>query len=172
MNQRTFEEIITCIANNNKDALDEFYHSYGKIIFAVAFSVCKSQSDADEVVDEVLVKVWNHAHKIQGIEKPEAWLYRVTFNFAINKIKSRREYETLVDKPLEEEGFIKVIDKLTFYDIIAELSEKEQLILCLKFIGDKTFAEIASIIEKPADSIAYEYYSALKKLKKHIGKFL
>lgn len=87
MDKRTFEELISRIADNNKDALEEFYQDYGRLIFGIAFSVCKCSSDADEVVDEVLVKVWNSASQLYNIEKPKSWLRRVAHNFAINKIK-------------------------------------------------------------------------------------
>lgn len=172
MDERTFEELIGRIANNKKDALDEFYRSFGKIIFGVALSVCKCKSEADEVVNEVLIKVWNSANDIHGIEKPDAWVYRVTYNFAINKIKNRQGFEVVPDKPIVDQGYEKVIDKITFYELIAHLSEIEQQILCFKFINDLTFADIAEVLGKPADTIAYEYYSALKKLKIHLDEFL
>lgn len=172
MDERTFEELISRIANNKRDALDEFYQHFGKIIFGVAFSVCKRKSETDEVVNEVLIKVWNSAKDLHNIEKLEAWIYRVTFNFAINKIKNRQDFEIIQDKPIAEEGYDKVIDKITFYDLISHLSEIEQQILCYKFIEDLTFAEIAEVIGKPPDTIAYEYYSALKKLKTHLDEFM
>jgi RNA polymerase sigma-70 factor (ECF subfamily) len=172
MNQRTFDELISRIADNNKNALDEFYQNYGKLIYGVAFSVCKNKSDSDEVVDEVLIKIWNTANALHGIEKPKSWLYRVTFRLAINKINSRLDACTIEERAVEEEGYEKVIDKITFYEIIAGLKEIEQHILCFKFIEDMTFAEIAEITEKPLDTIAYEYYSALKKLKKQLDKFM
>lgn len=172
MEQNTFEEIIRCIADNDKDALEKFYQEYGEIIFGVAFSICKSKSDADEVVNSVLVQVWNLADSLSGIEKPEAWLYRVTFNFAINKIKSRQKLVELEDKPINDEGYEKVIDKLAFYEIIEGLNETEKEILIYKFIGDKTFEDIAKIIRKPKNTVAYKYYSALKKLSKRLKKYL
>lgn len=172
MSKRTFEELIRSIANNNKDALDEFYQDYGKLIFGVAFSVCKCKSDADEVVDDVLVKVWNSAFGLFNIENAKSWLYRVTFNFAINKIKLKKDLDVIEDNPIEEKGYDKVIDELTFYEIISELKATEQQILCFKFIDDMTFAGIAEILDKPVDTVAYEYYSALKKLKNQLDKVL
>lgn len=172
MDGRIFEKLISRIANNKRNALDEFYQNFGKIIFGVAFSVCKCKSEADEVVNEVMIKVWNSANDLHGIEKPDAWIYRVTFNFAINKIKNRQDFEVILDKPIVEEGYEKVIDKITFYELISHLSEVEQQILCYKFIEDLTFADIAVVLGKPPDTIAYEYYSALKKLKIHLEEFL
>lgn len=160
------------MAENKKNALDEFYQIYGKIIFAIAISVCKRQNEADEVVNDVLVKVWNSATDLHNIKKPKAWLYRVTFNFAINKIKSRQDYKIIVDKPTEEYGYEKVIDRLTFYDIISNLNETEQQILSFKLVNDLTFADIAEIIGKPINTVAYKYYRALKKLKRQLYKFL
>ncbi len=172
MDKRTSEELISRIADNNKDALEEFYQDYGRLIFGIAFSVCKCSSDADEVVDEVLVKVWNSASQLYNIEKPKSWLRRVAHNFAINKIKSRKDIDVIQDKAIEEKGYEKVIDNLAFFEIISELDETEQQILSFKYIEDMTFADIADTIGKPVDTVAYEYYSALKKLKDQSDKFL
>lgn len=172
MPQKTFEDLICLMAENNKNALDEFYQIYGKIISGIAISVCKRQDEADEVVDDVLVKVWNSAIDLHNIKKPKAWLYRVTFNFAINKIKSRQDYDIISDKPVDEHGYAEVIDKLTFYDIIANLNKREQQILSFKIVNDLTFADIAEIMDKPINTIAYKYYRALKKLKGQLDKFL
>lgn len=171
MSQYTFENIIRRIANNNKDALEEFYQEYGEIIFGVAFSVCKSKSDADEVVNNVLIKVWNSAKSLTNIKNPEAWVYRVTYNFALNKIKSRDKLVGLDDGLIYEKGYEKVIDKMTFYEIIEGLNDSEKQILIFKFVQDKTFEEIASILNKPMNTIAYKYYSALKKLQKKLKNF-
>ncbi|MCM1438726.1 MAG: sigma-70 family RNA polymerase sigma factor [Roseburia sp.] len=172
MNQRIFDELISYIADNNIDALEKFYQEYGEIIFGVAFSVCKSKSEADEVVNEVLIKVWNSANDLHGIEKPDAWIYRVTYNFAINKIKSRQKLDELEDNTINDESYEKVLDNLAFYEIIEELSEAEKDILIYKFIGDKTFEDIAEIMRKPKSTVAYKYYSALKKLRKRLKKYL
>lgn len=172
MEQNTFEEIISRVANNQKDALEEFYQKYGEIIFGVSFSICKRKEDADEVVNSVLIKVWNSARSLINIKNPEAWVYRVSYNFAINKIKARRKTFGIEDNLIYEKGYEKVIDDIYFYELIERLNDEEKQILILKFIYDKTFEEIASIVGKPMNTVSYKYYSALKKLRKRLKKFL
>lgn len=171
MERKPLEELISRIAEKRKDALEEFYREYGKTIFCVALSVCKSKTDADEIVDDVLIKVWNSATSLKGVENLKAWLYRVTLNIAINKVKSRKKETALDERPVNEEGYKNVIDKATFYGMISDLSALEQQILCLKFIDDLIFEEIAEILGKPVATVAYKYYSALKKLSRQLKNF-
>lgn len=171
MEHKLLEELISRIAKKSKDALEEFYQEFGKTIFCVAFSVCKCKRDADEIVNDVLIKVWNCANSLQEVENLKAWLYRVTLNSAINKIKSRKNVAALEERSINEEGYKNVIDKVTFYEIISELNATEQKILCLKFIDDLTFEDIAVILDKPIATVSYKYYSALKKLNQKLKNF-
>ncbi len=87
MHKNRFDELTSLMAKKDTKAFDLFYNEYGGFIYSVIKVVCKEKELTEEVVDDVLIKVWNLAHKLVHIENPEGWLYKVSRNTAINAVK-------------------------------------------------------------------------------------
>ena len=159
-----FNQLLRGIARQKKHALETFYSIYGKMIYAVAFSVCRSSASADEVVDDVLVKIWKLASTLPAIENPEGWLYTVAANTAKNKLTER-------ELPLDEDchpapdPFDKILEQDAFFRRIGVLDETDRAIMIYRFVRDMQFAEIAAAMDLPLGTLTSRYYRALEKLK-------
>ncbi len=158
-----FNRLIGKIAVKDEKALEALYDIYGKLIYVTAMTVTKSTFKADEIVDDVLVKIWKNADKLPMIKNPEGWLYSMTVNCAKDKIKCEKQYVELFD--LQEDGSVGDYPEDDFYNKISTLDETEQEIMILKFVDDLTFKKIAKAMGKPLSTITSVYYRALEKLK-------
>lgn len=170
LTKEKFNALIEQIGLGKKRALKEFYDLYGKFIYFAAYSVCKSTLIADEVVNDVLLKIWqlSAASKIE-IENPEGWLYKV----AINEAKKRNELSVvpLVENIIDVKDEIgKILDEYSFYGYIDDLAEEERMILIARFIQDLKFDDIAILLDMPLSTLTTKYYRALVKIRKKIGK--
>ena len=169
--EATFKQFIKKIAEGNEKGFEGFYNTYVSFIFTVALSVCKAEDLANEIVDDVLIKIWNSAETLKDIKNPDAWLYTVTLNFAKSKIKQKRENLPLTEEIVSKnDSYKKVLDKDSFYFLIKPLSLFEQEIFVLRFLRDKTFKEIARIMNRPIGTITSVYYTSLKKIKNFLEK--
>lgn len=165
--QLQFQKLIKGISKGRKHAFEKFFNAYGKFIFMTAKTVCKKSDLAEEVVDDVLIKVWKLADHLIDLENPDGWLYVVTINCAKDKLK--REWLPLSENYPDQKDYLDdLLGKDGFYALIKELSETEQKILILKFIQDLTFKEIAETLERPISSVSDIYYRALTKVEKQI----
>ena len=152
------------MARKDEKALEEFYRIYGRLIYATAITVLKSSVSADEVVDDLLIKIWKTADKLTKISNPEGWLYVLTVNSAKDKLKSEKQYAPLYD--LKEDSVTAEIQTDgDFYIQISNLNETEQEIMIMRFVEDLSFERIAREMEKPLSTITSTYYRALEKLK-------
>ena len=158
-----FNRLLGKIAVKDEKALEALYDIYGKLIYVTAMTVTKSTFKADEIVDDVLVKIWKNADKLPKIKNPEGWLYSITVNCAKDKIKCEKQYVELFD--LQEDGSVGDYPEDDFYNKISTLDETEQEIMILKFVDDLTFKKIAKAMGKPLSTITSVYYRALEKLK-------
>ena len=95
--KKYFNKLIKRMARRDENALEEFYRIYGRLIYATAITVLKSSVSADEVVDDLLIKIWKTADKLTKISNPEGWLYVLTVNSAKDKLKSEKQYAPLYD---------------------------------------------------------------------------
>lgn len=164
-------ELIKGISKRKKSSFEKFYNLYGRTIYLIAKSVCLNHENAEEVVNDVMIRVWNSAPNLV-MDNISGWLYRTTINSAIDKYRScclseRRncgiEYD-IADK----NKFDEVDGQMNFCSYIADLDETEQKIMICKFIYDMTFEKIAKNLKMPIGTLTTKYYAILKKIKKNI----
>ncbi|MDE6667976.1 MAG: sigma-70 family RNA polymerase sigma factor [Clostridia bacterium] len=171
LSKAKFNKLLKEMAKGNQAAFDTFYSAYGRYVYSIAVSVTKSYSLADEIVDDVLFKIWQNASKLKNIENPPGWIYIVTSNCAKDKLKAEKAFSEIYDIPQDDKNIEEFIIKNTFLSDISSLDEEEQFIFISKFIKDLTLESIAKAIDKPLSTVSSIYYRALKKLKQTVKMF-
>ena len=94
--KKQFEKLMKEIRRAPEKGLRRFYNAYAKIMQTTAQVICRSTDKANEVVNDVLVKIWKLAEKIDDIDNPEGWIYVITANTAKDSLRERNLF------PLDE----------------------------------------------------------------------
>ena len=141
-------------------------------VFSAAISITKNVDDANEVTQDVFVKLFS---KIDGIKNRGAigsWCVRTAFNLASDKMRYKRIRNWLQFKssdidnvPSREQNFenremLIIVQKW----ISAKLTNRERVTLQLKTGEEMTFAEIAKSLNISESSAKTHYYRAINKL--------
>jgi len=163
---KRFWELLKRISKKEKDALEKFYTLYGKLIYITALTITKSPFLADEIVDDILIKIWQLPSEYSKIKNPRGWLYIITANCAKDKLRQEKKYTELFEMPYYDFNIEKIGTDDAFYKTIVNLSDEEQQIIIFKFIEDMTFEDIAAELQKPLSTVTSTYYRALTKIKK------
>ena len=135
--------------------------------------------DAEDVLQEVFIKVYKNLNAYDNNLKFSSWIYRITRNYVISefrKKKSRGEVflvdeewnifvsdlniETELDKEIDKEILLKVLDKI---DI------KYREVLVLKFLEGYNYKEISDILKKPVGTVGTLINRAKRKLRQEIS---
>jgi len=74
----------------DESALAELSSEYGTKIFQLAFRYVKNREDAEEVVQDVLLKVFRKIDAFRGDSALSSWIYRITFNTAMSRLRHTR----------------------------------------------------------------------------------
>lgn len=135
--------------------------------------------EAEDVVQEVLVKIWKKNSELQGIENFEAWCMTVTRNLALDKLRK-------VKKTIEPvENHIQIVDKgldpyqearkKEVFAIIEKqmqsLSDDQRQVIHLRDIEGYTYKEIAEITGFSVDKIKVYLHRARINLRKALMKY-
>lgn len=172
MNKTNFDKLIFRMMQGDKSALKEFYHEYANVISKTAYVFLKDFHLAEDVVNEILIKVWNNAPKIKNVKNPNGLVYCITKNFCLNMLKKKKAHalpDSIANTVAHKTNCIQIEEaNIQFKQMISCLNEKEQQIVILKIMVGYTFKEIAKEMKIKQNSVVKNYYKSLEKLKKYI----
>ncbi|HET9110217.1 MAG TPA: RNA polymerase sigma factor [Ktedonobacterales bacterium] len=77
-------------AAQDAETFESFYHSQERGIFTYLWRVCGDEQTANDLTQEVFFRAWRQFDKLRGYERPEAWLFRVATNLALNERRHQR----------------------------------------------------------------------------------
>lgn len=81
---------ISGIQSGDRAAFARLFEQNRPRLLALAYRLTSSVNDAEDVVQEAFVSTLRHHDQFQGAAKPSTWLYRVTFNAALMRLRTRR----------------------------------------------------------------------------------
>lgn len=93
-------ELVAGIARGDAEAARAFVARHLNRLHGLAFRLLGNRADAEEVAQDVFMRVWEHAGRWQtGRARFDTWMYRVTVNLCYDRLRRRREM--LMDTPPE-----------------------------------------------------------------------
>ncbi|MBT3817571.1 MAG: RNA polymerase sigma factor [Candidatus Magasanikbacteria bacterium] len=127
--------------------------------------------DAEDVFQEVCIKVYTHLHNYNETLPFSSWIYRITRNTTISHFRKRKPVISLESMDLERLASHCMKEFVIKNDIIApvlnKMDEKYRDILILKFLEEKSYEEISDIIKKPMGTVATWINRAKKQFQKY-----
>jgi RNA polymerase sigma-70 factor (ECF subfamily) len=82
--------LVERLRQRDESALGELSSTYGSKIFQLAFRYVKNREDAEEVTQDVLMKVYQKIDAFRGDAALSSWIYRITFNTAMSRLRNTR----------------------------------------------------------------------------------
>jgi RNA polymerase sigma-70 factor (ECF subfamily) len=82
--------LVERLRRRDESALGELSIAYGAKIFQLAFRYVKNREDAEEVTQDVLMKVYQKIDAFRGDAALSSWIYRITFNTAMSRLRNTR----------------------------------------------------------------------------------
>ena len=142
-------------------------------LYRFALSYLKNEEEAKDIVQEVLLKVWNKKASLSFYRNIEAWCMTLTKNLSLDRIKSRQfqlsaSTENLpdiagTDSPYKETELNSTISLVKVF--IDNLPEKQRDIIHLRDVEGYTYQEIAGILNLDVNQVKVNLFRARKTVK-------
>ena len=106
MNRSEDSRLVAGLKARDQRAVRELADRYGSTIYQLAFRHMKSREDAEEVTQDVLMKVYRKIDAFRGDSALSSWIYRITFNTAMSRLRNSRMQRAAerADQPRAAEG--------------------------------------------------------------------
>ncbi len=162
------DDAIIEVSQGNTKALTVIYRTYGKMIYSVGYQIVNNISDADDVLQEVMLNIAKYAHTYRQGTNPKAWIMSITRNCAMAVIKKRINATPIDDIDYSIAASYNDIDEmLSVREAMKRLDEQERTILDLKLHIGLSHKEIASVLGINVFAVQKRYQRALAKFKKY-----
>jgi RNA polymerase sigma-70 factor (family 1) len=173
------KELFSQIAAGNEAAFEKIFHTYNAKLLPFVSSITKNREVAEEVMQEVFLKLWLQRETLTQIENPAAWLVRLSSNLALNylqhlavhtKVVNRLKKETTPESAtIEEDIDIKKV-KQHIATAISSMPEKRQEIYRLSREQGLNRKQIADKLGVSESTVKNQMSSALKHIQEFIEK--
>jgi len=162
--------------DNKTTAFDEYYRTFAKKLYGVAFRMVSNKEDALDIVQESFVKAYQNWEKFRGDSAVSTWLYKITLNLSYDFLKKRMKSNTLpVEKDFEDPRICINEKKIIESDMIniikkevEALTPKQKSIFILKSYDELTYKEIAKITNSRIGTVKATYFQIVQKIKKNV----
>jgi RNA polymerase sigma-70 factor (ECF subfamily) len=176
-------DLLRRIAQRERAAFEALYDRYANILYASALKFVKQNADAQDVVQDVFIQIWDKAKLYDPAKgKPLTWALTLTRNRAIDRIRAiqRRtrlrdefEQETVVDESAGVREALSGVDASEKGQILRsavnQLSPQQKKVIELAYFGGLTQTEIAERLGEPLGTVKARARRGLLKLKELLG---
>lgn len=153
----------------------EMLSNYQGIIYKVSLIYFKSKTDREDNFQEIIYQLWKSYLKLQNKNSIGSWIYAISINTSISRIKreKRMEYQEHVPELPDKSNIIDEIIKneslQVLVDAIYHLDEIDKSIILL-YLEEKSYDEIAEIIGISKSNVGVRINRAKKALKQNLKK--
>jgi RNA polymerase sigma-70 factor (ECF subfamily) len=99
------QNLVDRLKAHDPAAVADLSASYGSKIYQLAFRYLKNREDAEEVAQDVLLKVYQKIDAFRGDAALSSWIYRITFNAAMSRLRQfKQNLPNLPDGARDDEG--------------------------------------------------------------------
>ena len=161
------EKALLRIAQGDRDALKIIHQYMNRQIYAVAYSVLRDFSLADDIVQGTYVKILEKAFSYRKGTNARAWVLSVARNLAIDLFRHRRfegTEETFADQAMRFDESA-VVSSMEVKQALDRLDDEERQIITLKIYAGLRHKEIASLLGMTEEAAKKKYQRAAAKLR-------
>lgn len=154
-------------------AFQKLLRNYQRPLYNHIRNIVLNHDDADDVLQNTFVKVFQYLKDFKGESKLFSWMYRIATNEAITFINQKAKRNGTTSEAMQT----KIVDNLkadTYFDgneiqiklqkAVALLPEKQQLVFKLKYYEEIKYEEMSEILGTSVGALKASYHHAVKKI--------
>ena len=169
-------DLLRRISCADRDAFEQLYHGYYKRLARFLGRVTPRREDIEEVINDALFIVWQHAGDFRGASLVSTWIFGIAYRCALKSIRrsgvrSRAaEPELQSGEAVVEDAARQTEDKQLLDSALSCLPIEQRLVLVLAYYMDRSCEEIAAIVQCPVNTVKARMFHARRRLRSIISE--
>lgn len=180
------KQVINKIRQGNISAFQQLVERYKKKVYFLAFDILGRAHEAEDISQEVFIKMYRHREKISDIHKVSTWIHRITVNTCIDELrkKSRKYQVAMEDETMESLNYSLSSDQENnihnpendlvvqsqIKHLLNHITARERAVITLRYLKGFKISEISQILEVSQGAIKSLLVRARRKMQnEHIN---
>ena len=180
---RDLDDLITCAKRGDRHALNRLLTHARPRLYAVALRMVRDRDEAEDVVQESLIKVCRHVTRFEGRSSLTTWLHRIVVNTALDRLRRAsgrgRHAGTGGEEAIDpgelaeamggdaatpEREYLRAETGAVVHDALERLSPSHRQALSLRELDGETYQSIADTMKCPVGTIMSRLFHARRRL--------
>jgi len=180
MPPKTDFDLVEAFRNGDISGFNELVSRYRERIYWVARRIVGTHDEADDVVQDVFVRMFKALKGFRGESGFYTWLYRITMNVSLNAVRTRRfrefvRYDETAETRSEEveqpdAGLLREEYQTILERAIQRLPAKQKLVFMMRYYDEMPYDQIAAIMKKSVGGLKANYFHAMQKIQDYVRK--
>ncbi|WP_088105807.1 RNA polymerase sigma factor SigW [Halalkalibacter urbisdiaboli] len=186
--EKFVKRIIQNVKRGDEEAFGELVELYKDKVYQVAYRMVGNVQEAQDVAQEAFLRAYTNIERFDEQRKFSTWLFRITTNVAIDRLRKKKPdfslqdeisgadgltYETQIaaDQELPEEQVVTLEMQAWIQHEINQLPLKYRTAIILKYIEDLSLKEISEVLDMPVSTVKTRIHrgrEALRKRMRHV----
>jgi RNA polymerase sigma-70 factor, ECF subfamily len=164
-------------AGQRHEAFERLVERYSAKVFHLAYSMIGNETQAEDMTQEVLLRIWKGLPGYHGGASLSTWIYAIARNTCLTELKRRAQHPTI---SLDEPAFAAALDsvpalqssdpesglELDVRQMLSQLPEKYRQVITLFYLEQKSYETVAALLGVPLGTVKTFLYRAKRELLK------
>lgn len=155
---------------------------YSEPLYWKVRHIVLNHEDANDVLQNAFLKIWNNLDTFQGKSSLSTWLFRIAINEALDFVRRQKNMNSATVSTEDEPGVAARLMGDDYFDgdeaqarlqeAVARLPEVQRTVFTLKYFEELKYSEISKILDTSEGALKASYHLAVKKITEylHLGE--
>jgi RNA polymerase sigma-70 factor (ECF subfamily) len=173
-------ELVELFQKGDEASFNELVLRYQEKVYWIARRFMNDHDQADDVVQEVFIKMYGALKDFRGESNVYTWLYRITVNVSLNTIRRQRLrdflridefFEIASDESERPDEIVEHNEQQRLIEeAISGLPEKQKAVFILRYHEELSYEDISQILKTSVGGLKANYFHAAKKIAEYVNR--
>lgn len=164
------DEAIARVKNGEDHCFAHVIKQYEQKVFTTVIRIVRNRTVAEDIVQDIFIKVYYSLHKYEKTGSFNAWLYRIVVNKCFDYLRKYKQQEKSIDIEIADGRYPEKLLLLRekneqLEQLLQQLDETEYFVLLLKFVNGLRYDEISEVLQISMNEVRNKLHRSKRKLR-------
>lgn len=156
--------------------LSEIVSQYSEKLYWTIRRIVLNHDDANDILQNVFIKVWKGMDDFQNRSKLSTWLYRIAVNEALDFLRRKRDMASIdidnnagvASRLMADDYFDGDAAQALLQEAVATLPDVQRVVFNLRYYDEMKYSEMSKMLETSEGALKASYHIAMKKITAYV----